>query len=47
MLVLATPGGFERCMEALSALPSDPPDMPQVFQVCAQYGIEFLPPRAA
>ncbi len=47
MLVLATPGGFEQCMEELSALPDDPPDMPRVFQVCARYGIEFLPPPAS
>jgi len=46
-LVVTTPGGFEHCMEELSALPLDPPDMPQVFQVCARYGIEFLPPPAA
>jgi quercetin dioxygenase-like cupin family protein len=46
-LVLATPGGFERCMEELSALPLDPPDMPAVFQVCARCGIEFLPPPTA
>lgn len=46
-LMLATPGGFERCMEELSALPLDPPDMPAVFQVCARYGIEFLPSPAA
>jgi quercetin dioxygenase-like cupin family protein len=46
-LVLATPGGFERCMEELSKLPLDPPDMPQVFQVCSRYGIEFLPPPPA
>ena len=45
-LVLATPGGFEMCMEELSALPSDPPDMPGIFQVCARHGIEFLPPPA-
>jgi quercetin dioxygenase-like cupin family protein len=47
MLVLATPGGFEHCMEELSALPDDPPDMPKVFQVCAGHGIEFLPPPAS
>ncbi len=43
-LVLVTPGGFEACMEELSALPNDPPDMPAVFEVCARYGITFLPP---
>jgi mannose-6-phosphate isomerase-like protein (cupin superfamily) len=43
-LVLTTPGGFERCMEELSALPNDPADMPGAFQVCARCGIEFLPP---
>jgi quercetin dioxygenase-like cupin family protein len=46
-LVLTTPGGFDRCVEELSALPNDPPDMPRVFEVCARYGIEFLPPPAA
>jgi quercetin dioxygenase-like cupin family protein len=43
-LVLTAPGGFEHCMEELSQLSTDPPDMPGVFQVCARYGIEFLPP---
>src|SRR5262249_21666063 len=46
-LVWTTPGGFERCMEELDALPADSPDMPAVFQICARYGIEFLPPGAA
>lgn len=45
-LVMASPGGFEHCMEALSELPLDPPDMAQVVEVCASYGIEFLPPPA-
>ena len=45
-LVLTTPGGFERCMEELSALPNEPPDMSAVFEVCSRYGIEFLPPPA-
>ena len=45
-LVVTTPGGFERFMEELSALPDDPPDMSRVVQVCARYGIEFLPPPA-
>lgn len=45
-LVLATPGGFDRCLEELSAL-DDPSDMSRVFQVCARYGIEFLPPSAS
>ena len=43
VLVLTIPGGFERCMEELSSL-EDPSDMSKVFQVCARYGIEFLPP---
>jgi len=43
VLVLTSPGGFERCMEELSTL-ADPSDMSKVFQVCARYGIEFLPP---
>ena len=46
-LVLVTPGGFERCMEELGELPLEPPDMAAVFQVCAKYGIEFLPPQAS
>jgi len=46
-LVLTTPGGFDKCMEELSRLPLDPPDMPTVFEVCARYGIEFLPTPAA
>ena len=46
VLVLTSPGGFERCMEELSTL-ADPSDMSTVFQVCARYGIEFLPPPAA
>jgi quercetin dioxygenase-like cupin family protein len=46
-LVLATPGGFERCMEELSGLASDPPDMAPVLEVCARHGIEFLPPPGA
>ena len=45
-LVLTTPGGFDKCVEELSRLPLDPPDMPTVFQVCARYGIEFLPAPA-
>jgi mannose-6-phosphate isomerase-like protein (cupin superfamily) len=45
-LVLATPGGFERCLEELSTL-EDPSDMSQAFQVCARYGIKFLPPPAS
>jgi len=46
VLVLTSPGGFERCMEELSSL-EDPSDMSKIFQVCARYGIEFLPPPAA
>jgi hypothetical protein len=46
VLVLTIPGGFERCMEELSSL-ADPSDMSKAFQVCARYGIEFLPPPAA
>jgi quercetin dioxygenase-like cupin family protein len=43
-LVFATPAGFEKCMRELSALPLEPPDMGQVLEVCARYGMEFLPP---
>lgn len=43
MLLLTTPGGFERCMEELSALGGEP-DPPAIFAVAARYGIEFLPP---
>jgi quercetin dioxygenase-like cupin family protein len=43
-LILTAPGGFDRCMEELSAVPSDPPDMEQVFAVCSRHGITFLPP---
>ena len=42
-LVLTHPGGFEKCMEALSKLP-DASDMPSVLSTCAEHGIEFLPP---
>ena len=45
-LVLTIPGGFDKCVEELSRLPLDPPDMLTVFQVCARYGIEFLPAPA-
>ena len=47
VLVMATPGGFEKCVEEMSKLPLDPPDMPAVMQTCARYGIEFLPPPGA
>jgi quercetin dioxygenase-like cupin family protein len=43
-LVLTAPGGFDRCIEDLAALPSDPPDMTRAFEVCWRHGIEFLPP---
>jgi quercetin dioxygenase-like cupin family protein len=46
-LIMTAPGGFDRCMEELSALPSDPPDMEQVFAVCARYGVTFLPPPSS
>jgi len=46
ILLLATPGGFERCMEELDALP-DPPDMLVAFQICGRHGIEFLPQEEA
>jgi quercetin dioxygenase-like cupin family protein len=47
LLVLATPAGFEQCMEELSALGDSPSDMSSVIQICTRYGIEFLPPPAA
>lgn len=47
VLVMTTPGGIERCMEELSALPSNPPEMARVFEVAGRHGIEFLPPPPA
>src|SRR5262245_34669573 len=37
LLLYASPGGFERCMEELSTLPDDPSAMPQVLEVCARH----------
>lgn len=46
-LVLATPGGFEKCVKEMSMLALDPPDMPAVLETCSRYGIDFLPPPGA
>lgn len=43
-LVLLTPGGFEYCLEELSAIGNDLPDISRVVEVCARHGISFLPP---
>lgn len=38
------PGGAENMWQELSDLPAGPPDMQQVVEICARYGVKFLPP---
>ena len=44
--VLTTPGGFEKffakCADVFSA--GGPPDMARILSICAEHGIEFVPP---
>ena len=46
VMLIVAPGGFDKCVEAMSKLPLDPPDMGAVVQTCMEHGIEFLPPPA-
>ena len=32
--------------QELSDLPAGPPDMQKVVQICARYGVTFLPPSS-
>jgi quercetin dioxygenase-like cupin family protein len=45
MLVLVSPGGFERFIEALgepAGAPTSPPDLAKLEAVAAEYGVEIL-----
>jgi hypothetical protein len=47
MLLLVTPGGFERFTKDLSepaGTPPSPPDMARLVAVAASYGIDILGP---
>ncbi|MCK6484731.1 MAG: cupin domain-containing protein [Phycisphaerae bacterium] len=41
-LVFVTPGNIETMFEELSRLPSGPPDLERVGQICRRYGISFV-----
>ena len=46
-LLQVFPAGAEVMWQELSALPTDgPPDMGQVVEICARFGVIFLPPQA-
>ena len=45
-LLSVFPGGAEAMWQELSDLPAGPPDMQQVVQICARYGVTFLPPSS-
>jgi quercetin dioxygenase-like cupin family protein len=42
MLIQLAPAGLEKMFQELSELPTGPPDLARVAQVCSRYGIVFL-----
>jgi quercetin dioxygenase-like cupin family protein len=46
MLIHLAPAGLEVMFQELSELPSGPPDLAVVAEVCARYGVSFLAPPA-
>ena len=40
-LLSAYPAGVEKMFRRISELPSGPPDMERIKQICAEYGIYF------
>jgi quercetin dioxygenase-like cupin family protein len=49
--VLTTPSGFEqffgKCATVFAESQSGQPDMPRILGICAEHGIEFVPPPEA
>ncbi len=41
-LVMITPAGFEKFLEALSAFPAGPPDLEALARVAAEYDLTFV-----
>ncbi len=45
-LVIISPPGFEKFLEALSAWPAGPPDMPALARLAAEDDLSFVSPRS-
>ena len=43
-LLSVFPAGVEGMWQELSDMPAGPPDMQRVMEICASYGVRFLPP---
>lgn len=42
VLLVITPGGFEKSFVEIASLPPDPQDMKKIIEIFARYGCEFL-----
>jgi mannose-6-phosphate isomerase-like protein (cupin superfamily) len=47
MIIVITPGGFEKCLQELSKLPAGgPPPMENIIAIGSKYGLEFPAPKS-